>query len=261
MSGPDFGGRRFQAVASDYDGTLAELGCVSETALDALRRFKAQKGALILVTGRVLPELVALFPELDVFDLVVAENGALLYWPKSRETRLLAPPPPKGFVEKLESLGVGPISVGHCIVATWEPHDAACLKAIREMELDLAIILNKNAVMILPSGVNKASGLEAALAALSLAPSDVIGFGDAENDLAFLKICGFSVAVQNALDSVKKAADWTTNAARGAGVAEVIDLYLAMEKTAEGESMRRSDRTLAGVAPPPAVPSPLAGEG
>jgi len=232
MNGPDFGDRRFLALATDYDGTLAELGCVSESTLAALRRFKAQKGALILVTGRVLPELIALFPDLDVFDLVVAENGALLYWPKSRETRLLAPPPPQGFVAKLESLGVGPISVGQCIVATWEPHDAACLRAIREMELDLAIILNKDAVMILPSGVNKASGLEAALATLSLAPSDVIGFGDAENDLAFLKICGFSVAVANALDSVKHAAHWTTDAARGAGVTEALDRYLAEKKAA-----------------------------
>lgn len=232
MSGPDFRQRRFHALASDYDGTLADHGLVSETTLAALTRFKAQKGALILVTGRVLPELQALFPALDVFDLVVAENGALLYWPQSGETRLLAPPPPEGFVEKLESLGVGSISVGHSIVATWEPHDAACLRAIKEMELDLTIILNKNAVMILPSGVNKASGLEAALAALSLGPSDVIGFGDAENDLAFLKIRGFSVAVDNALDSVKQAADWTTQGARGDGVSELLDQYLAAEKAA-----------------------------
>ena len=240
MTGPDFGERRFLAVASDYDGTLAEAGLVSEATLDALKRFKARKGALILVTGRVLPELQQLFPALDVFDLVVVENGALLYWPKSGQTRLLAEAPPPEFVAKLERMGVGPISVGHCIVATWEPHEAAVLEAIRELGLDLSIIFNKGAVMILPTGVNKASGLEAALAALSLNASDAIGFGDAENDLAFLKLCGLSVAVSNALDSVKQAANWTTQQPRGAGVTEVLDQYLASEKT---------------------VPSPFVGEG
>ena len=232
MNGPDFGQRRFLAIATDYDGTLAEDGSVSATTLDALKRFKAGKGVLILVTGRVLHELAQIFPALDVFDLVVAENGALLHWPKSGETRLLAEAPPPGFVAKLKSMGVGPISVGHCIVATWEPHETTVLEAIRELELDLTIIFNKGAVMILPTGVNKASGLEAALAALSLNPSDAIGFGDAENDLAFLKLCGLSVAVANALDSVKQAADWTTRAPRGVGVTEMLDQYMAAEKTA-----------------------------
>ncbi len=173
-----------------------------------------------------------MFPALAVFDLVVAENGALLYWPKSGETRALAAAPPREFVEKLGRLGVGPVSVGQCIVATWEPHDAAVLHAIKDMELDLSIIFNKGAVMILPTGVDKASGLKAAFAALNVAASETIAFGDAENDLPFLKLCGFSVAVGNALDSVKQAADWTTQAPRGAGVAELLDQYLAFEKTA-----------------------------
>lgn len=223
MSGLDFGDRRFTALATDYDGTLAEDGLVSATTLDALKRFKANKGSLLLVTGRVLPELKAVFPALEVFDLVVAENGALLYWPHSGEIRALAPPPPPGFVEKLASLGVAPVSVGHCIVATWTPHEAAVLKAIKEMQLELSIIFNKGAVMILPTSVNKASGLEAALAALDLHASDTVGVGDAENDLAFLKHCGLGVAVANALDSVKQAAGWVTQGARGRGVTELLD--------------------------------------
>ena len=169
------------------------------------------------MTGRVLPELKALFPELDVFDLVVAENGALLYWPKSEEVRLLAPPPPPGFVEKLHELGVGPISVGHCIVATWTPHENAVLEAIKEMQLELSIIFNKGAVMILPTSVNKASGLKAALAALDLHASETIGFGDAENDLAFLKMCGFSVAVSQRAGFGQAGGELDERGARGAG--------------------------------------------
>lgn len=225
----DLRDKRFLALASDYDGTLAEDGAVSNSTLAALKRFKADKRMLILVTGRVLPELKAVFPALNVFDLVVAENGALLYWPHSGEIRALAPPPPPEFVEKLLSMGVAPISVGQCIVATWTPHESAVLQAIKEMQLELSIIFNKGAVMILPTSVNKASGLEAALAALDLRPSETVGVGDAENDLAFLKQCGLGVAVSNALDSVKQAADWVTEGPRGRGVTELLDRLLTVE--------------------------------
>ena len=227
--GLQLGDKRFVALATDYDGTLAEDGVVSPSTLAALTRFKARKGALLLVTGRVLSELKEAFPGLDVFDIVVAENGALLYWPKSGEVRTLAPPPPPAFVERLQKLGVGPIQVGHCIIATWTPHEVAALEAIKEMGLELSIIFNKGAVMILPTGVNKASGLQAALAALDLGAGETIGVGDAENDLAFLKVCGLGVAVANALPSVKTVADWTTPAARGDGVAQLLDSLLTAD--------------------------------
>jgi hypothetical protein len=124
---------------------------------------------------------------------------------------------------------VGPIQCGHCIVATWTPHEVTVLETIKQMGLELSIIFNKGAVMILPTSVNKASGLEAALEALGMSATETIGVGDAENDLAFLKLCGLSVAVANALDSVKTAADWTTPAARGDGVAQVLDSLLTAE--------------------------------
>ena len=116
--------------------------------------------------------------------------------------------------------------MGRCIVATWEPHEAVALECIKALNLELQITFNKGAVMILPSGVNKASGLAAALAELNIASDDVIGVGDAENDHAFLRACGLGVAVANALDSVKDTADLVTQGARGVGVVELIDRIL-----------------------------------
>ena len=49
------------------------------------------------------------------------------------------------------------------IVSTRVPHESAVLEAIRQFGLDLQVIFNKGAVMILPAGHNKASGLAAAL--------------------------------------------------------------------------------------------------
>jgi len=68
--------------------------------------------------------------------------------------------------------------------------------------------------------------LLAALSHLALEPSEVVGIGDAENDSAFLQICGFSVAVSNALPSLKETVDKVTNSGHGDGVAEIIELLL-----------------------------------
>jgi hydroxymethylpyrimidine pyrophosphatase-like HAD family hydrolase len=98
---------------------------------------------------------------------------------------------------------------------------------IRELGLDLQVILNKGSVMILPASVDKASGLRAALDALALSPQDVVAIGDAENDQAFLAICGCGVAVANALDTLKAGSKHVTRGEAGAGVREIIDSLIA----------------------------------
>ena len=214
---------RFLALATDYDGTLAHHGAVDQPTVGALERMRASGRKLIMVTGRELPELLGIFPEIHLFDWVVAENGALLYEPRSQKMKLLGETPPPAFAKLLKERGVDRVSIGHIIVATWEPFETTVLEAIRDLGLELQVIFNKGAVMVLPAGVNKASGLAAALAEMGLSPHNVVGVGDAENDHAFLNCCGCSVAVQNAIPSLKDRADLVMAADHGAGVRELID--------------------------------------
>jgi hypothetical protein len=217
---------RYVALASDYDGTLAEDGHVSTQALEALERVRDSGRRLVLVTGRELDDLLRVFPRIGLFDRVVAENGALLYRPDTGEERLLGARPPDVFVEELRRRGVEGISVGRVIVATWEPYETTVLETIRDLGLELQVIFNKGAVMVLPEGVNKATGLVAALDDLGLSPHNTVGVGDAENDHAFLNLCGCAVAVANALPSLKERVDWVTDRPRGEGVQEVIEHLL-----------------------------------
>jgi hypothetical protein len=217
---------RYHLLACDYDGTLASGGQVDARTIAALDRLRASGRKLILVTGRQLPDLMEVFPRLDLFDRVVAENGAILYCPSDRTERTLAEPPPPAFVAALSQRNVAPLAAGQVIVATWEPQEKAVLETIRELGLELQVIFNKGAVMVLPSGVNKASGMDAALAELRISRHNTVGVGDAENDHAFLARCELAVAVANALAPLKERADLVTTGARGDGVAELIDRML-----------------------------------
>ncbi len=217
---------RFLVLATDYDGTLAADGRVDEKTLQALQRLRDSGRKLVMVTGRHLPDLRSVFPELDLFDLVVVENGGLLYDPATKSERLLCGPPDERLVAALQEREV-PFALGRTIIATWRPHETATLAAIRDLGLEQQVILNKRSVMVLPSGVDKATGLQAALDELGISPNNVVSVGDAENDLSFLEMSGCSVVVANALPFLKEQADVVLRTAQGEGVTELIEQMLA----------------------------------
>jgi HAD superfamily hydrolase (TIGR01484 family) len=214
-----------RALATDYDGTLASHGMVDASTLAALEQLKASGRRLLMVTGRELPDLRSVFPALDLFDAIVAENGALLYRP-GRGEQLLAPPAPAALVDDLRRRAVEPLAVGRAIVATLSANAETVAAAIAASAPSWRMIFNKDSVMVLPDGVDKASGLLAALDALGLAAADVAGVGDAENDQPFLAACGLSAAVANALPDLKAQVDLVTDGEEGAGVAWLIGQML-----------------------------------
>jgi HAD superfamily hydrolase (TIGR01484 family) len=232
---------RYSALATDYDGTLAHDGRVDAATIAALDRVRASGRRLFLVTGRELPDLRTTFPHLLRFDRVIAENGAVVLDPASGTERVLTEPPLPALLDQLRRRGVAPMSVGRAIVATWEPHETAVVETIRDLGLEMQVIFNKGAVMILPSGVNKATGLAVALAEFGIAPENVVAVGDAENDHALLDFCGCGAAVANALPMLRARADIDLKADHGAGVIELIDQLLAddLAGCAEKSEMRR----------------------
>ena len=221
----------FHVLACDYDGTLALDSMLSDATAEALERVKRSGRKLVMVTGRELPDLQRVCDKLDLFDLIVAENGALLYIPATREERLLCEPADLRLAEELRRAGASPLSVGRGIIATWEPFGTTTLEAIRMLGLEHVVVFNKGAVMVLPPNVNKGSGLLAGLRELGCSRHNTVGMGDAENDHAFLSICECGVAVANALPAVKERADYVTAGDHGAGVIEMIDEHLLLDLT------------------------------
>jgi hydroxymethylpyrimidine pyrophosphatase-like HAD family hydrolase len=246
---------RYHALATDYDGTIADEGVISPATRAVLERLRASGRRIVLVTGRRLDDLARVCPNLSLFDAVVAENGAVYLRPPAKEPRLLGPPASQPLLERLREGGVRPLDHGAVIVTTTRPHEVEVLRAISALGLELQVIFNRGAVMVLPSGINKATGLEVALADLGLSPHDVVGVGDGENDHAFLTRCELAVAVGDAIPSLQAAADVVTRGGGSAGTVELVEALLrddlaslaprssrhqiAISASADGESPRK----------------------
>jgi HAD superfamily hydrolase (TIGR01484 family) len=217
---------RFAVLACDYDGTIARGGVVAdETAWD-LGRVRTSGRRLVLVTGRDLPTLQIVCPHLDLFDRVIAENGGLLYRPADGAERMLAEPPPLQLVERLQANDV-PVAVGRAVVFTWRPNEVAALEAIAELGLGHQVILNREAVMVVPPGVTKGTALLEALEELRLSPHNTIAIGDAENDHDLLSVAACGVAVGDAVPALTERADRVTEAPGPDGTRELVAALLA----------------------------------
>jgi len=209
----------FRAVALDFDGTLAD-GLVAPATLAALTEARARGVRVILVTGRIMSELRAVFPEVDEHvDAVVAENGALLV--TRGGVRVLAAPVGRAVSAALTGRWVAHRS-GQVLIAGAAAHEPAALEVVRELGLDCQLIRNRGELMILPAGVTKGSGLLEALGELGLSPHNAIGGGDAENDHSLLDACEVGVAVANAVDALRAHADMVLPLPDGPGVADLL---------------------------------------
>ena len=212
---------RYVALAAGFDGTLARDGVCDERCIEALRALAATGRKLILVTGRELRELLEIFPEARLFDYVVAENGAVMHRPATRESEILAQAPPEILLQELRRRHVTPLSVGSSMVRTVQANEAEVSAALRKLQLDFQLVTNPGALMMLPAGVNKASGVWAALRELGVSRHNLVAIGDGENDLALFEFAEHAVAVQNADTLVKRVANRTTHGAYCDGFLEL----------------------------------------
>jgi len=223
---------RWPVLASDLDGTLASAGVVPPDAVQALQRYREAGGTVVLVTGRRRTDLVRLFPDvLEVADLVIAENGALVVGPRDGTTRSLAPERPSAVLEAMSAAGLTDLEVGQVLVASDREDEHTFRRVAKELAgtWECTVIPNKDRVMLLPSGVDKGTGLAAAVGELDRSFDEVVAIGDADNDLPLLRSAGLGVAVATSEPDLLAVADVITAEGAGAGVVELVDLLLSGE--------------------------------
>jgi hydroxymethylpyrimidine pyrophosphatase-like HAD family hydrolase/CheY-like chemotaxis protein len=195
-----------KVLASDLDGTLAQDGVVPPETWDLLRRAKISGLTLILATGRVIDSFINEGPFAELFEAIVAEDGAVIFFPRKNLVRLPFGRLSSLVTQRLEELKI-PLERGMSILATRRPHDEAILKVLQEINVGVTIEYNYGAVMLLPPGATKGTGVAYALQELGYSPHNLIACGDAENDCSLLELAELAVAVPHAIPRLKAQAD------------------------------------------------------
>jgi hydroxymethylpyrimidine pyrophosphatase-like HAD family hydrolase/CheY-like chemotaxis protein len=193
-------------LACDLDGTLAKDGIVAPETWDLLHQAKMSGLTLILATGRVIESFIDNGPFAEFFEAIVAEDGAVVFFPRRDIVKLPFGRLSSMVVQRLEELKI-PLERGLSIVATRVPYDEVIHKVLQDINVGVTIEYNNGAVMLLPPGATKGTGLSYALQDLGYSPRNLVACGDAENDCSLLELAELGVAVPNAIPKIKALAD------------------------------------------------------
>jgi hydroxymethylpyrimidine pyrophosphatase-like HAD family hydrolase len=197
---------KLSALALDYDGTIAVDGAFDPSVRNAIADFRRQGIVVVLVTGRRLTDLSRVAGDLACFDVIVAENGAVLTFPASNRHATLAHAPNQAFLDALRRRHVD-FSVGECVIEADASAAPTMLEVIRALELPLTLTFNRGRLMVLPQAVAKSTGLRQALRALRVSIHNTVGIGDAENDHDLLDACEVGAAVEWGSAALRTVAD------------------------------------------------------
>ena len=211
----------FKVLACDFDGTLASEGQIGPSALEAIEKARQAGLKVILVTGRTFFELTRVCERLDLFDAVVAENGAVLYFPRNAMIRDQGPAPPTRLLNELDQRGIS-YQVGRAIVGTSRADERGVREALEAAGVNRELVYNRAALMLLPVGIEKGQGVEHVLRSFGLSFQDALALEDAENDLALFEACAWAACPGNAIPELKARADWVFSGENGESVAVAI---------------------------------------
>ena len=211
-----------KTLAFDLDGTLTESDNISEETKRMLSKVKNEGFMVLLVTGRRLKAVPDITFFEEICEAIIAENGAVLYFPSNDTVSLPFGALAVDVKKQLLALNI-PVEVGMAIVATWTPHDHEVIEILTKTGYAASVEYNKGAVMILPPGASKGTGLRIALHDLGYSPHNIIAFGDAQNDRSLFEQVELSVAVDNASSEIKAIADIVLTEPNGAGISNFLE--------------------------------------
>ena len=215
-------------LVADIDGTLTDDNrALDPRVMPVLRGWPAP---VIVATGKAMPYPVALceFLGLDLF--VIAENGGVALAGREGSLRFsgdreAANAVVDAYRDRGYSLGWGETD----LVNRWRETEIA---VSRESPLEpLEEVAQQHGLMVVDTGYayhvkspeqSKGRALEVLAEERNIAPTDCLAIGDSVNDVSTFEVAGTSVAVGNADEEAKSAADYVTAASFGDGFLEAV---------------------------------------
>lgn len=206
------------------DGTITNSSKIIQTlGIEVLRQAQDKGSMVMLASGNVLPIVYGLSTFIGLRGPVIAENGGVVSYQDEVHTLFSNQVPMRAY-EHLKQLmpGVRRLYTDH-----WRRTEVGLN---RETDLDKVLEALKDwpleveatgfAIHLMEKGHSKMAGVRKACELIGVDPTEVVAFGDADNDALMLKECGYGVAVGNASDKAKKAADLVTQGRHAEGVRE-----------------------------------------
>jgi phosphoglycolate phosphatase (TIGR01487 family) len=217
-------------LAVDIDGTLTD----DRRALDprVMPVLRAWPAPVVIATGKSMPYPVALCEFLAIEQLVVAENGGVVL--AGRDTvriegdREAATAVADAYRAEGYELGWGDAD----LVNRWRETELAVAREQPREPLDriagnhgLVVVDTGYAYHVKSPAADKGTGLDAVATELDRSPDAFLAVGDSENDVPTFEAAGLSVAVANADDRVRAAADHVTEAGYADGFLEAVERF------------------------------------
>ena len=218
-------------LSVDIDGTLSGRDrVIDRRAMDVLQAWPAP---VIVATGKAMPFPVALCEFVGIEPNVIAENGGVVVVGETEFLEIAgdaaaARAVAEGYADRGHSLGWGPLDLAN----RWRETEIAVNRESPVEPLEelaerhgLEVIDSKYAYHVKDPTVDKGTGLRLAAEQLDLEPGDFLAIGDSDNDVEAFEIAGEAVAVANAAESARAAADRVTDAKYGDGFLEAVEPY------------------------------------
>lgn len=218
-----------KAIALDVDGTITNKNrraCVS--AIKAIHQAEDSGIPVIIVTGNMLCSSKMISTLLGTTGGLVAENGGIIETPKGRKVL--------GDFSKCENAynylkskhDVEKVDLSSHRISEIALTRKIPVEIIKETlkDFEVKIYDSKFAIHLTDPAVSKGSSLKMVAEDLGINVHDIIAIGDSENDMEFLEVAGFKVAVANANPELKDIADYVTTSYYGDGTAEAIHKFV-----------------------------------
>jgi len=177
---------------------------------------------LILATGRSIYYVKKLCHKFNIWRCVVAENGAVIYFPSTKKTITLNTLYMRRARKIIKSLNLPNTVKGRVITSNKIEYEKFIRKELGNIADKVCFVKNVDEIMVTPINVNKGLGLRLAMQYLNIDMEKTIVVGDGENDVDMFLNPGFKVALSNSDKKLKKLANQITKDPSTMGVKEII---------------------------------------
>jgi phosphoglycolate phosphatase (TIGR01487 family) len=241
----------FKLIALDMDGTLLnEQGAISEENSLAIQEAQAKGIHVVLSTGRSILTCENYAKSLNLSSYLVTVNGSEIWdcsgnlhernilhaeyiqmmweWANTNKTYFWAISTDKVWRNQMpDDLFAHQWLKFGFDIADDSLRETILQRLLSNQHLEVSNSSPTN-IEINAAGVNKANGLLHVCSKLRISMDEVIAMGDSLNDIEMIKAAGCGVAMGNAQNEVKKAADWITDTNEEDGVAKAIRYWVLL---------------------------------